>query len=178
MTAVEVRPADDSDVEAMAAIYVNAARAGWAHIFDEPSLKAIEPPVDRLRAELASTDSRQQLLVAERQGRVIGFAVVRPSRDEDAGVRVGELDQFYCDPPAWGQGVGRQLMAAAIASLVAVSLPDSAWALVFVPIWVLLAKVLSTLGYAVVIMQAIAVGVLAELEIIGLRRADPVLASA
>jgi hypothetical protein len=45
MTAVEVRPADDSDVEAIAAIYVNAARAGWAHIFDEPSLKAIEPPV-------------------------------------------------------------------------------------------------------------------------------------
>jgi hypothetical protein len=32
-------------VEAIAAIYVNAARAGWAHIFDEPSLKAIEPPV-------------------------------------------------------------------------------------------------------------------------------------
>ena len=84
MTAVEVRPADDSDVEAMAAIYVNAARAGWAHIFDEPSLKAIGPPVDRLRAELASTGSRQQLLVAEREGRVIGFAVVRPSRDEDA----------------------------------------------------------------------------------------------
>src|SRR6266550_1395960 len=119
MTAVEVRPADDSDVEAMAAIYVNAARAGWVHIFDEPSLKAIEPPVDRLRAELASTDSRQQRLVAEREGRVIGFAVVRPSRDEDAddGVRVGELDQFYFGPPAWGQGVGRQLMAAAIATL-------------------------------------------------------------
>ena len=118
MTSVEVRPADDSDVEAMAAIYVNAARAGWAHIFDEPRLKVIDPPVDRLRAELASTDSRQQLLVAEREGRVIGFAVVRPSRDADAdSVQVGELDQFYCDPAAWGQGVGRQLMAATIETL-------------------------------------------------------------
>ena len=102
----------------MAAIYVNAARAGWAHIFDEPSLQAIEPPADRLRAERTSNDSRQQLLVAEREGQVIGFAVVRPSRDPDAdGVRVGELDQFYCDPPTWGQGVGRQLMAAAIEAL-------------------------------------------------------------
>jgi L-amino acid N-acyltransferase YncA len=118
MTAVEVRPAHDSDVEAMAAIYVDAARAGWAHIFDEPSLKAIEPPADRLSGELASTDSRQQVLVAEREGRVIGFAVVRPSRDPDVdSVRVGELDQFYCDPAAWGQGVGRQLMAAAIDTL-------------------------------------------------------------
>src|SRR5205814_7532651 len=100
MTAVEVRPADDSDVEAMAAIYVNAARAGWAHIFDEPNLKAIGPPVDRLRAELASTGSRQQLLVAEREGRVIGFAVVRPSRDEDAdSVRVGELEKIASQTP-------------------------------------------------------------------------------
>jgi GNAT superfamily N-acetyltransferase len=118
MTAVEVRPADGSDVEAMAAIYVNAARAGWAHIFDAPSLKTIKPPVDRLRAELASTDPRQQLLVAEREGRVTAFAVVRPSRDEDAdSVCVGELDQFYCDPTAWGQGVGRNLIAAAIETL-------------------------------------------------------------
>src|SRR3954468_12338458 len=101
MTAVEVRPAAASDVEAMAAIYVSAARAGWAHIFGAPSLQAIEPPVDRLRDELACTDARQQLLIAEREGRVIGFAVVRPSRDEDAdSVRVGEVDQLYCDPPA------------------------------------------------------------------------------
>jgi L-amino acid N-acyltransferase YncA len=118
MTAVEVRPADDSDVEAIAAIYVNAARAGWAHIFDEPSLKAIEPPVGRLRAELASTDPRERVLVAEREGRVTAFAVVRPSRDEDAdSVCMGELDQFYCEPAAWGQGVGRTLMAAAIETL-------------------------------------------------------------
>jgi len=118
MTALVVRSADDSDVEAMAAIYVNAARAGWAHIFDEPNLKDIEPPADRLRAELTCTDSRQQLLVAEREERAIGFAVVRPSRDADAdSVRVGELDQFYCDPPTWGQGVGRQLMAVAIETL-------------------------------------------------------------
>ena len=118
MSTVVVRPADDRDVEAMAAIYVNAARAGWAHIFDEPSLQVIEAPVDRLRAELASNDSRRQLLVAEREGRVIGFVVVCPSRDTDAdSVRVGELDQFYCDPATWGQGVGRELMAAAIDAL-------------------------------------------------------------
>jgi hypothetical protein len=60
MIVVRVRAADDSDVEAMAALYVNAARAGWAHIFDEPSLKAIEPPADRLRAERTSADLRQQ----------------------------------------------------------------------------------------------------------------------
>ncbi len=114
---IEVRSADDGDVERMAAIYVNAARTGWAHMFGESGPEALQPPADRLRAELASTDPRRRALVAEREGRVIGFAVLRPSRDEDTdGVRTGELDQFYSDPAVWGQGAGRKLLAAAIES--------------------------------------------------------------
>jgi GNAT superfamily N-acetyltransferase len=78
----------------------------------------LEPPVDRLRAELRSADNRRQALVADRDGRVIAFAIVRPSQDEDADPAVvGELDQFYSDPAVWGQGVGRKLMAAAIKTL-------------------------------------------------------------
>jgi GNAT superfamily N-acetyltransferase len=115
---IEVRSADDGDVETMAAIYVNAAREGWAHIFGESGLEALQPPGDRLRAELASKDPRLQMLVAEREGRVVGFAVVGPSRDGDAdGIEVGELDQLYSDPAVWGQGAGRKLMVAATETL-------------------------------------------------------------
>src|SRR3954452_6001850 len=91
----------------MAAIYVNAAREGWAHILGASSLEGLEPPVDRLRADLASADARQQMLVAEKEGRVIAFAIVRPSRDEDAdAAALGELDQFYSDPAVLGRGGG------------------------------------------------------------------------
>ena len=38
MTEVAVRLAHDGDVETMAAIYVTAARQGWAHIFGELNL--------------------------------------------------------------------------------------------------------------------------------------------
>ena len=118
MAMIVVRSADDGDVETMAAIYVNAAGEGWAHMFGESGLAALEPPVERFRGELASTDPRRQVLVAEREGRVVGFAVVRPSRDADAdAVLVGELDQLYSDPAVWGQGVGRTLLAAAIETL-------------------------------------------------------------
>ena len=102
MCAIEVRPAHDYDVEAMAAIYVDSAREGWAHFLGASNMDALQPPLDRLRAELASADARQQTLVAEEDGRVIAFAVVRPSQDEDAdSLRVGELDQFYSDPAVW-----------------------------------------------------------------------------
>ncbi len=118
MTAVEVRLARESDVETMAAIYVAAARQGWAHIFGERNLETVQPPVDHLRGEVASTDPRQHVLVADRQGRVVAYAIVRPSQDDDAdSSRVGELDALYCDPPVWGQGVGRALMASAIETL-------------------------------------------------------------
>jgi L-amino acid N-acyltransferase YncA len=118
MTTVEVRPAHESDVETMAALYVTAARQGWAHIYGERNLETVQPPVDHLRGEMASTDPRQQVLVADREGRVIAYAVVRPSQDEDAdSSRVGELDALYCDPQVWGQGIGRTLMASAIDAL-------------------------------------------------------------
>jgi hypothetical protein len=86
-TVIDVRPVEDRDIEALAAIYVDAARAGWAHIFGASNLQALEPPADRLRAEFASTDARQQVLVAEKGGRVIAFAVVRQSRDVDVRCR-------------------------------------------------------------------------------------------
>jgi L-amino acid N-acyltransferase YncA len=118
MTAVEVRLADERDVETMAAIYIAAARQGWVHIFGERNLETVEPPVDRLRGEVASADPRQHVLVAASAGRVVAYAVVRPSQDEDADSgRVGELDAFYCDPAVWGQGVGRALLASVIEAL-------------------------------------------------------------
>jgi len=92
MAAVEVRLAHDSDVETMAAIYIAAARLGWAHIFGEQDLETVLPPVDRLRGEIESAGPRQQVLVADREGWVVAYAVVRPSQDVDADSRVGELD--------------------------------------------------------------------------------------
>jgi len=75
--AIEVRAARDSDVEAIAAIYVDAAREGWADFLGESNMDALQPPLARFRAELGVADARQQMLVAERGGRVIGFAGVR-----------------------------------------------------------------------------------------------------
>ena len=93
MAAVEVRLAHDSDVETMAAIYIAAARLGWAHIFGELDLETAQSPVDRLRGEIESADPRQQVLVADREGWwVVAYAVVWPSQDADADSRVGELD--------------------------------------------------------------------------------------
>lgn len=49
-------------------------------------------------------------LVAEVPGGVAGFVCLGPSRDERA---VGEIYAIYVAPDAWGQGLGRALLAEA-----------------------------------------------------------------
>jgi GNAT superfamily N-acetyltransferase len=50
------------------------------------------------------------VLVAERNGAVIGLAVVLPRDDGEA-----ELDGLFVEPSAWRQGIGRHLVDAACA---------------------------------------------------------------
>ena len=113
MSEVQVRAAGPEDAEAMASVYVAAAREAWGHIFGASNLLALEPPVERLRARIRGTSPPEDVLVAEVGGTVCGFAIVRPSADEGASpAREGELDMIYTDPDSWGQGIGRALLAA------------------------------------------------------------------
>jgi GNAT superfamily N-acetyltransferase len=48
---------------------------------------------------------------------MIGFAITRPSGDDDASSSTGELDGFYVEPASWGIGAGRSLLAAATTTL-------------------------------------------------------------
>ena len=56
--------------------------------------------------------------VAEREGRIAGFAGIGPSRDP-VNPRLGEFDTIAVDPPHWRTGVGRALVTVALRYLVA-----------------------------------------------------------
>jgi GNAT superfamily N-acetyltransferase len=58
---------------------------------------AIELPESQIEA--------RRVLVAERRGAVVGFAVILPRHDGDA-----ELDGLFVEPASWGQGIGRELI--------------------------------------------------------------------
>jgi ribosomal protein S18 acetylase RimI-like enzyme len=54
-------------------------------------------------------------LVAGAGGRLSGFVSYRTARDDDADARrAGEIYAIYLVPAAWDEGIGRQLMAAAL----------------------------------------------------------------
>ena len=57
------------------------------------------------------------MLLAEDDGELLGFSTCGESRDDDADPSVGEVRSFFVAAGRWGQGVGRELMAAALDSL-------------------------------------------------------------
>jgi GNAT superfamily N-acetyltransferase len=56
-------------------------------------------------------------LVADREGELLGHTTFGTSRDPDVGPDVGEVRSFFVSPAAWRRGVGRALMAGALAGL-------------------------------------------------------------
>jgi GNAT superfamily N-acetyltransferase len=50
-------------------------------------------------------------------GALLGFVACGASRDPDAGPETGELQTFFVAAGSWRRGVGRGLMAAALADL-------------------------------------------------------------
>lgn len=110
-----VRPARREDAAAIADVHVRTWQAAYEHIFGAERLAGIG---DRRRAQwkewLADPEQRWQVLVAEEAARVVGFASVGASRDEDGK---GELAAIYVLPEAWGSGAGAALMATALEEL-------------------------------------------------------------
>ena len=114
--AITVRRAERGDLPAMMAAKLDAGAAAWPHIFPTEVLSQLSFP-ERWIAAVAEPPQRTHALVAELEGEVVGFAVVRPSADDDASPETGELDGFYTAPAAWGRGAGLALLAAAIEAL-------------------------------------------------------------
>jgi GNAT superfamily N-acetyltransferase len=102
---VTVRETTEEDAPAVAAVAARSYRFAFEGAVPEAALeRAARPPAD---------DPDATTLVAERDGAVVGYAVVRRSRDPGADAETGELHALYVDPDEIGTGVGRALDAAA-----------------------------------------------------------------
>jgi phosphinothricin acetyltransferase len=97
-----IRPASATDVPAITLIYNNGIAGRQATFETRP----------RTPAEVAAwLGARGPMLVAERDGEVVGFARVSPYSDRDVYSDVGEYG-IYLDAGAQGAGLGTRLLDA------------------------------------------------------------------
>jgi len=97
-----IRPATDADLDAVAAIYAREVETGHATFDIEP------PPRTVWEGRLASAHPGDRFLVAELDGRVVGFAYSSAYREKGAYAGTRETT-IYLDPAAAGRGLGRRL---------------------------------------------------------------------
>jgi GNAT superfamily N-acetyltransferase len=127
--AVSIRPAREGDEPGIARVHV----ASWQHAYrghmpaDFLAALDVGQRAEAWRQRLpAARRSRGDILVALSGDDVVGFAHYGPSRDEDADPgRTGEIGAIYLRPATIGQGVGRRLMAGAVAGLAGLGYADA-----------------------------------------------------
>lgn len=109
---VTIRLATSADGAAVAAIYAPVVRDTTV------SFEADPPDAAEMAARIAATLPRHPYLVAERDGRVVGYAYAGVHRTRAAYAWCAETS-VYLAPDAQGQGVGRALMEALVGVLAA-----------------------------------------------------------
>jgi L-amino acid N-acyltransferase YncA len=100
-----IRPAQESDAPALAAIYGHAVLHGFGTFEETP------PTPEDMSARLRNITGRGlPYLVAEEDGRVLAYAYASPFRPRP-GYRFTVEDSVYVAPDATGRGLGRAVLS-------------------------------------------------------------------
>ena len=105
---MRVRSATAADADAIARVQERGWQRAYRHVFPVEVLERggfIQAA--RWRERLVHPPRGWSTFVAERNGIVVGFTSVGPSRDERG---IGELYAIYVDPEDWSTGAGRALI--------------------------------------------------------------------
>src|SRR5579884_3370770 len=104
-----IRPAEDDDIAAIAAIYRHHVLHGVA------SFEEVPPAPDEIdRRRRAVLERGLPYLVAEREGRVVGYCYAGPYRTRSA-YRFTLEDSIYVDAAEIHRGIGRALLTELVA---------------------------------------------------------------
>ena len=110
------RDARLEDAAAIAAAQVAAWRGAYHGLMPPAYLAALDANRARERWE-RWLRTGGPVMVVEAHGEVVGFCRYGASRDPDAGEVTGEVMAINLRPASWRQGLGRQLLLAAIGRL-------------------------------------------------------------
>jgi L-amino acid N-acyltransferase YncA len=104
-----IEPATAEDARAVAQIHVDAWRAAYVGIVPDDYLASLSVDDREAMWREAIATGKPEMLVARRDGRVIGWVSFDAARAKGAAADVGELWAIYLDPRHVATGAGRAL---------------------------------------------------------------------
>lgn len=111
---ITIRPARPEDAEGIAFVHATSWRETYGRFVENPDTNpwfAVEPRIGMWRTNLA--DALFSTVVAVADERIVGFAAVQETPDDDA-VRPEELTMIYVLAAAHGTGAGQELLDAVL----------------------------------------------------------------
>jgi ribosomal protein S18 acetylase RimI-like enzyme len=115
---IRIREALPGDALDVARAHVRSWQAGYEGLIAQEYLDKLRPEDRASRYTFAQMNPRGPFTqVAVEADTICGFVTTGRARDDDLRGG-GEIWAIYVDPPRWGGGVGRRLMAAGCAHLV------------------------------------------------------------
>jgi len=115
---VVIRELKSADISSLAELHVAAWQVAYRHILPDELLDNLSVDQAQIRWSHLIRDTQRITLVAEADGRAIGFVGFGTSRDQDdKSDLVGEIYAAYVHPAHWGQGIGTALLRQAIEHL-------------------------------------------------------------
>lgn len=109
---VRIRPAVPEDAMAVAQVHVRSWQAGYRGLLAAGYLGALRPEdrTSRYAFDQMNPDGPFTLMAVD-EDRICGLVTTGRCRDDDLQGG-GEIWAIYVDPPGWGSGIGRRLIAA------------------------------------------------------------------
>ncbi len=116
---LRIRHARRTDARAIADVHVLSWRFGHRGLFPDDVVDGLSVAERELswRETLANPMPGRLTLVADRDGRLVGFATSGPTRDPRSDPTTGELYELFVHPEMIGSGVGVALMNCALGHL-------------------------------------------------------------
>ncbi|MEV5386799.1 GNAT family N-acetyltransferase [Streptomyces sp. NPDC052721] len=114
MSALTIREMTLADCDRVSEIRVRGWQHAYRGLMPQPYLDGLSITADaeRRRAWFAEGNGKVVNLVAERDGKVVGWAAHGPYRDGETHTGDAELYAIYVAPARLGGGIGRALLAA------------------------------------------------------------------
>lgn len=109
-----IRTAEPVDADEIGIVHCRTWQTAYRGMIADSFLDALNP---KKSAERFRQEQCQNMLVAEENGRIVGFTKYSPCRDKDLSAEFGEVDALYVLPEKQGGGFGRKLMSQAMEEL-------------------------------------------------------------
>lgn len=113
-----IRHARPEDAQALAEVHVAAWKAAYAGLLPDAYLGSLAPGQKLKRWQERFHEAQTLILVAEDEGRLLGFCFGGACRDADSDPTLcAEIQAIYLLREHWGKGAGRALLERAMAEL-------------------------------------------------------------